>query len=307
MGTGDAERTHARQNIGNGKNDYDNVSSTPRRTPPDARHAHTSRKPQTKYDDKKEAAQGRYILNNLREGGCGAKDVAPTMAAMPFHQESEEQPRAYDPRAIAERATCYSADLFQNAGEDDEPVATLIATRPTRGDQKTREAEHGDGQREHSHVADAVQSDTPDERQRRTSDSEWTHGGRREMTQEQMQTQGTSGRADDGDDRRRHNDEADADKRDEHDKRRVPGDCGLIHGSRRDVTQGHTHAHAHARNARMQTRERHANLPPHTGGRPPDKPYSEGGGAPRQRIVASPRAQTDLGHNAGDSASAAGD
>lgn len=52
------------------------------------------------------------------------------MAAMPFHQESDEQPRAYDPRMIAERATRYYAELFQNAGEDDETVATLIATRP---------------------------------------------------------------------------------------------------------------------------------------------------------------------------------
>lgn len=47
---------------------------------------------------------------------------------MPFHQESDGEERAYDPRTIAARATRYYGDLFENPGEDDTEVQTLIST-----------------------------------------------------------------------------------------------------------------------------------------------------------------------------------
>lgn len=53
----------------------------------------------------KDLCQGTNVLHHLRDGGWGAKDVAPPMAAVPYHQETDDQPRVYNPKTIAQRAT----------------------------------------------------------------------------------------------------------------------------------------------------------------------------------------------------------
>lgn len=66
--------------------------------------------------------QGTYVLQHLRDGGWGAKDVAQTM-------ETAAQQRASDPKTIADRATKYNGDLFQNPREDDTHITGLISRR----------------------------------------------------------------------------------------------------------------------------------------------------------------------------------
>lgn len=48
----------------------------------------------------KDVSQGTYVMHHLRDGGWGAKDVAPPMATMPYHQATDAQQRAYDPRRL---------------------------------------------------------------------------------------------------------------------------------------------------------------------------------------------------------------
>lgn len=51
------------------------------------------------------------------------------MQTMPFHQETDDQPRAYDPPTIAQRATRSYANLFEHPGEDDTHIRQLIRHR----------------------------------------------------------------------------------------------------------------------------------------------------------------------------------
>lgn len=78
----------------------------------------------------KDRAQGNYILQHLREGGWGARDVAAPMAPMPYHQETGKQEKAFGPMTIAAHATTYYA-VFTDPGGDDTEVANLISRRST--------------------------------------------------------------------------------------------------------------------------------------------------------------------------------
>lgn len=83
-----------------------------------------------KIRKEKDAAQGNYVLQYLREGGWAARDVAAPLPPMPYDQEPKQE-KACDPVTIASRAaTCYSA-LFSDPGEDDAEVNNLIRRRST--------------------------------------------------------------------------------------------------------------------------------------------------------------------------------
>lgn len=84
-----------------------------------------------KIRKEKDRAQGNCVLQHLRGGGWGARDVAVPMAPMAYRQKKARQEKAVDPITIAARATTYYVGLFSDPGEDDTEVTSLVSRRST--------------------------------------------------------------------------------------------------------------------------------------------------------------------------------